>query len=304
VEQDLVLRKKCPVCDHQGSFSHFLRCTDYTVSGLEFEIVACPECGLKFTNPIPPPESIGKYYESQEYISHSDTKSGLVARAYHFVRNYAIKQKLSLVRKHVARGTLLDYGCGTGAFLHHANRSGWQVLGLEPDPGARERARIKEATVYATLGEVLGACPDDGVNAITMWHVLEHVYDLRETITGLAGKLSDKGLFFIAVPNHRSGDATHYGRFWAAYDVPRHLYHFDIDSITHLFNQSGFSLLKAYPMKFDSYYVSLLSEKYKHGRTRYLPALLRGLSSNSGASKPEEYSSVIYVFGRGQLRNS
>ncbi|MBX3164760.1 MAG: class I SAM-dependent methyltransferase [Bacteroidetes bacterium] len=284
--------EKCPLCGH-SKFQPFLSCKDYTVSNEAFQIVSCENCSFKFTNPIPELSQIGNYYKSEDYISHSNTKKGLISKLYHFVRNYTLKQKLSLVSNHVPHGTILDYGCGTGMFLNICQNNGWKTLGIEPDEGARKIASEMGLEVVSDKSQISKA---KKFNAITLWHVLEHVYDLNETLTFFSEQLEQNGVLIIAVPNHKSYDAKLYKEFWAAYDVPRHLYHFEKKTMGQLLLKFGFTLVETKPMKFDSFYVSLLSEKYKHGRTNYLSAFWTGLKSNFAAKKAENYSSVIYVF--------
>jgi len=239
---------------------------------------------------------MGDYYKSENYISHSNTKKGLVSRLYHIVRNYTLGQKLKLVEAHVSRGTLLDYGCGTGMFLNAAAADGWKAFGIEPDAGARKLAQEGGNSIAATLKDFSAQNPSFRANAITLWHVLEHVPDLSKTISFLKAALDPGGVLIIAVPNLNSNDAAYYGEHWAAYDVPRHLYHFNKGSLEDLLNRNGFALTETRPMKFDSFYVSMLSEKYRHGKINYVRAFLRGLISNLSASSAHDYSSVIYIF--------
>jgi len=285
----------CPVCKNQ-SFSPFITCEDHTVSHEKFNIVSCEKCEFKFTNPIPDISNLGSYYKSEDYISHSNTKRGLVSKLYHFVRSYTLKKKLRLLSSHVSRGTVLDYGCGTGMFLDVCETAGWRSLGIEPDAGARKIAKDMKLKVYPGKTELNNDHKDEKFDAITLWHVLEHVTDLEETLNFFKVKLNRDGVLIIAVPNYTSYDAKHYQEFWAAYDVPRHLYHFEIETITLLLSNFGFKLEATFPMKFDSFYVSMLSEKYKNGSVKYLSAFLNGLKSNLKAKSPSNYSSVIYAF--------
>jgi predicted SAM-dependent methyltransferase len=126
-----------------------------------------------------------------------------------------------------------------------------------------------------------------------MWHVLEHVYHLKRDIAELVRILKPDGSLIIAVPNMSSKDAKQYKEFWAAYDVPRHLYHFQKETIVNLMSQFNLSCKEILPMKFDSYYVSMLSEKYKNGKL--VSGVLNGLKSNLDA-KSGGFSSQIYVF--------
>ncbi|MBL7932104.1 MAG: class I SAM-dependent methyltransferase [Bacteroidia bacterium] len=287
--------KNCPVCK-QTDFKPFITCKDYTVSKENFQIASCTSCGFKFTNPIPDISKLGDYYKSEDYISHSNTKQGIISKLYHAVRNYTLKGKLKLISEYVSRGTLLDYGCGTGMFLKVCQDAGWKVQGMEPDAGARRIASEMKVKTYADKSELAPVLGERSVDIITLWHVLEHVTDLEDTLTFFKSRLSKNGALMIAVPNHNSFDAKHYKEFWAAYDVPRHLYHFEPKTISKLLAQHGFVLEKIVPMKFDSFYVSMLSEKYKTGSIRYLNAFINGLKSNLKAGSEMNYSSIIYVF--------
>lgn len=285
----------CPVCGHDKQ-SAFISCVDYTVSKETFNISSCNDCGFKFTNPIPSLNTLGDYYKSEEYISHSNTKKGLVSNMYHAVRNYTLKGKLKLLNSLVSRGTILDYGCGTGMFLEVCKKDGWNSIGIEPDLGASAIAKNSGTKIYNSKEELQENDNKTQFDAISLWHVLEHVVDLKNTVSVLNSRLKEKGVMIIALPNHRSHDSLYYDRFWAAYDLPRHLYHFDKSSISKLMNEFGYTLEDTKPMLFDSFYVSLLSEKYKRGSTNYLNAFKTGLISNIKALNSKEYSSHIYIF--------
>jgi 2-polyprenyl-3-methyl-5-hydroxy-6-metoxy-1,4-benzoquinol methylase len=291
----MIKLKSCPVCESVG-LQENLKCLDHSVSKEEFSIVLCNACGFKFTNPRPEDADLGRYYKSDEYISHSDTKKGIVAKLYHMVRSYALQTKISLVRQFVSRGTILDYGCGTGGFLSVCAKSGWKAYGVEPDSGARKLASTGSTDVYSSIADLVALKGDVMFDAITMWHVLEHVPALDYTLKFCKDKLCVSGVLVVALPNHLSLDAKYYGTYWAAYDVPRHLYHFDQKTVVALLDKHGFDLQTSLPMKFDSFYVSMLSEKYKNGRVKYLAAFLQGLRSNIGARSSGQYSSKIYVF--------
>lgn len=285
----------CPVCQN-SIFEKYLEVQDYTVSQEKFQIVSCKSCGFKFTNPRPNQIEIGEYYKAESYISHTNASKGLIAKIYHTVRKYTLKNKINLInRLYPQKGKLLDVGCGTGMFLNEAHENGWSVNGIEPDSGARQIAEeINKATIKT---EILTSFLNEKFNIITMWHVLEHVHLLNETVDWLKQRLTEDGSLIIAVPNHESKDAEIYQAQWAAYDVPRHLYHFSQKSIEQLFDQKGFRLEEILPMKFDSFYVSMLSTNYQAGKIKYLKAFMDGLKSNFDASnKNGNYSSLIYIF--------
>lgn len=286
--------KQCPVCQSQ-TFEVYLTVRDYTVSQEQFKIVTCKKCGFRFTNPRPDSEAIGEYYKAESYISHTNTSKGLISKIYQEVRKFTLKGKLNLInRLSPQKGKLLDVGCGTGMFLNVARENGWKVNGIEPDAGAR--AIAEETNQIKINDEILSSFQQETFEVISLWHVLEHIHQLNETIEWLKARLSKDGSLIIAVPNHESKDAKIYQEQWAAYDVPRHLYHFSQNSIKELFAKHGFVLKETLPMKFDSFYVSMLSTKYQSGKINYIKAFADGLKSNYSASKENQnYSSLIYV---------
>ena len=275
-----------------------LKAKDHTVSGQEFEIYECKNCSLRFTQNVADENGISKYYQSEDYISHSDTSKGFVNSLYHFVRQITLKSKLSIITKYSGSkaGEILDIGAGTGAFLNVMKSSGWNITGVEPDETARRNA-FKNYQLNLLGNEQLFNFQLQSFDAITMWHVLEHVHKLNEYILQAKNLLKENGVLIIAVPNYTSYDAEVYQQNWAAYDVPRHLYHFSPASMKELLKKHDLKLIKTLPMWFDSYYVSMLSEKYKNnGKDNFMAALLTGFSSNFKAFfKKELCSSVIYV---------
>lgn len=290
---------ECPACK-SAEIAKALVAKDDTVSKENFEIWKCAVCGLLFTQDIPNQASIGQYYKASSYVSHSDTKDGLINKLYHRVRKITLKQKVEMVKKYTGKssGVVLDIGSGTGAFLNELSKAGWESFGLEPDADARMVAE-KLYGIKARPSHEIYELPAKSFDAITLWHVLEHVHDLHGYIHKFSDILKDTGVLFIAVPNHTSGDARKYGDHWAAWDVPRHLYHFSPASIERLMKQHHFRLDKTLPMWFDSFYVSMLSEKIAKGSINYVSAFTNGLASNMNAAKDTGLcSSIIYIFKR------
>ena len=281
----------CPGCDHTQFETH-VQVKDWMITQESFTIQKCLGCGFHFTNPIPSEETIGSYYKSEEYVSHSSTNKGLVNKLYNLVRTITLDRKVSLIRSYAKGNAVLDIGSGTGHFLNACNLAGLDVQGLEPDSDARSFAKESFGLELQPL-ETLQTIESNSKDIITMWHVLEHVYHLKRDVAEITRVLKDKGTLFVAVPNMNSFDAKVYKEHWAAYDVPRHLYHFQENTIKKLFSQFDMECVNIYPMKFDSYYVSMLSEKYKGGNI--LKAFFNGWLSNM-KSDTNGFSSQIYVF--------
>lgn len=274
------------------NLKNYLNVKDNSVSKETFELLYDENLDLLITSPQPAEDVLGRYYESDDYISHTDGKRSIFEKAYHFVKNIALKNKLSLINDlQKSRGSLLDIGAGTGDFLLVAKENGWKTVGIEPSEKAKAIAQGKGVELKSNLSDFA----DHSFDIITMWHVLEHVPNLENQIKELKRLVKPDGSIIIAVPNFKSFDANYYKEFWAAYDVPRHLWHFSKTAIEKLFATENLELVKIFPMKFDSFYVSLLSEKYKTGKMNYFKAFSIGLKSNLKAKKNLEYSSHIYV---------
>lgn len=323
----------------------YLKTKDYSVSKENFELLLDDRIDLLITNPRPEKEDLGVYYESENYISHTDSKKTITEITYNFVKKYALNKKLELLNSFsTEHKTVLDIGCGTGDFLNTCQQAGWKVTGIEPSKKAREKGleKLKKGTyIYSDIHaffeddfageekeidykqsykhtklyhhsehetknvekevlkfegkEIQNESNPYQFDVITLWHVLEHVYDLDMYIYRLKQLLKPDGVLVIAVPNYKSYDAEHYKQFWAAYDVPRHLWHFSQTSIHRLFSTELMKVVKTIPMKFDAFYVSLLSEQYKTGKKNFIKAIINGIKSNKAAKRTGEYSSLIYV---------
>lgn len=271
---------------------HFLTLKDYSVSKETFDLYYDETLDMLITHPQPSLESLGKYYESEDYISHTDSKRSLFEKLYHFIKTIALKDKLNLINSlQPHKGQILDIGAGTGDFLSVAKNSGWKTVGVEPSDKAKAIAKSKGVSFVSVTSEL----ENHSFDVISMWHVLEHVPDLDKQIKELKRLLKPTGTLIIAVPNFKSFDAKYYGKFWAAFDVPIHFWHFSKTAVKLLFEKEEIKLEKVLPMKFDSFYVSLLSEKYKSGKMNFIKAFFIGLQSNWSASQHFEYSSHIYI---------
>lgn len=285
----------CPICQGQR-LKPYLSCEDHTVSHETFTLEECERCGFVMTNPRPTEKDLPAYYKSDAYISHSNKPANLTDRVYKFSRYFTLKWKLHLVKRYSVAGpdSILDFGCGTGDFLARCKKHGLQTFGVEPSRVARQKAAQQ---TNATIWEDASGT-DQEFDVITLWHVLEHVPLFHQTLDQLRDLLATDGTMFIAVPNLKSLDSQQYGQYWAAYDVPRHLWHFSRETMRKILSQHQLTLVKTVPMKLDAYYVSLLSEKYmqqRPGIRNMAKALIHGWQSNRKARTTGQYSSLIYI---------
>ncbi|REH56324.1 methyltransferase family protein [Tenacibaculum gallaicum] len=268
----------------------FLNCIDHTVSKESYEVMRNEDYDMLVTSPVP--NNLEKYYASEDYISHTDSKTSLFDKTYQFVKNYTLKKKLKLINSfNTEEKSILDIGAGTGDFLKVCEKGGWRINGVEPSEKARDFAKNKNINLVEDISKI----DNKQFDVITLWHVLEHIPNLTEYVQQLKSLLKPNGFLIIAVPNYKSFDSKHYKEFWAAYDVPRHLWHFSKTAISKIFSFVEIKVEKTLPMKFDSFYVSLLSEKYKTKKSRPIHAFLTGLKSNMKAKRSGEYSSLIYI---------
>ena len=293
---------ECPVCS-KTDFSPFLNCIDFFVTKEEFKIKQCDYCGFKITENIADEKNIGKYYQSQEYISHSNTSKGLVNAAYHQVRKFMLGQKRKIVEKAtgIRKGNILDVGTGTGFFLNQMKEHAWDVSGTEKSPEAREFAK-NEFGIDIEESEQLFQLKEKQYDAITLWHVLEHIHRIDENMKAFVRLLKPNGKLIIAVPNHDSYDAKHYKEFWAAYDVPRHIWHFSPAQMKLFGEKYNLKVTQIKTMPFDSFYVSMLSEKYKKSGLGMVKGFIHGkISWLQSLVNAKKCSSVIYIFSKSAL---
>ena len=294
---DILKIDTCPLCGGQ-QLEHALTCTDHYASGETFEVIRCVHCGFLMTQNAPVEAKIGKYYETPDYISHSDTQKGMMNRVYHWVRQFMLSRKVALVKQasKMSTGTLLDYGTGTGYFTNAMAQNKWTVKAIEKSPQARAFAKERFG-LDVDAETALPLYEPKTFDVVTLWHVLEHVEHLNEMWETLHKILKDRGVLIMAVPNPDSYDAQKYGKWWAAYDVPRHLWHFRPSVMQQFGAKHGFILEERMPMPFDAFYVSMLTEKYKGSKFSFIKGLLTGTCAwFSALSKKERSSSMIYVF--------
>lgn len=287
----------CPLC-RCSRLEHAMKCKDFYVSGEEFELMKCTSCGFLFTQHPPVEAEIGAYYETPDYVSHSDTRKGLMNKIYHQVREQMLVRKAKLINQVTGKtsGRLLDIGAGTGYFANTMQQQGWEVEAVEKSEQARLFAKTHFDLEILEEG-ALADFDDKAFDVITLWHVMEHLEQINETWERLSRLLTDDGVLVVALPNCKSYDARRYGAHWAAYDVPRHLWHFTPSTIQQFGNKHGFILTAQFPMPFDGFYVSILSERYKRHYFSFVRGMIAGgIGWMQSLSKREKSSSIIYIF--------
>lgn len=286
----------CPFCQSESK-DLYLKLKDYFLTQEDFEIYRCPHCGLLFTWPRPDDNVIGNYYKSDDYLSHNESKKGLIPFIYNRVKRVNIKNKFTIATTAAKGNRMLDFGCGVGDFIFYAKQHGYEVSATDVSQNAREAAAHKLGTPLPSPEQVF-AMPNQNFDIITMWHVLEHISDLRTQIFHLDRLLAPEGRLVIALPDYLSYDAQYYKDKWAAYDVPRHLNHFDRNSLQNLFAGTRLKLVDTKPLKWDAYYISMLGEKYRGSSLSFVKGIIQGFKSNRAARKSGEYSSMVYIFER------
>jgi len=297
----MVKNKICLVCGNE-TFNHLLQLKDYSITQEDFTLDQCPKCKFVFTQNVPEESEAGRYYQSADYISHSDTNEGLINKAYHLVRKIMLSKKLKLIRSLSGSKEILDIGCGTGYFLNHMRENGYETLGVEADENTRKYGAEKfKLNILSPAAFKTGAIKSK-FGFVTLWHVLEHLYDPKLYLSIIRDVLKKDGYLIIALPNKDSFDGRHYGKYWAGYDVPRHLWHFTPETFKPFAENAGFDIVKMNRLPFDSFYVSMLSEKYKKSNLGLLKGAWIGLISFLKSwMNAKHTSSVIYVLQKKEV---
>lgn len=294
MEHKTEIIKNCPVCGSE-KLEEKLKVKDYFLTQEDFSVQECKACGFQITNPRPTKKTISGYYKSEDYISHSNKKQGLFASLYQIARKFNLSSKYKIISKHAKPGLALDIGSGTGHFLNYIENKGWKVQGIEPDEDAAKIA-TKNFNLKISSEKIIPELKNNSFDLISMWHVLEHVHNLNERLAELRRLIKPEGLLILALPNPDSYDANYYVKYWAAYDVPRHLYHFRKKDVIALAKKHKMSVEKIYPMRLDAFYVALLSEKYIGKKFGLFRAIFIAFVSNwKNSRKNPNSSSLIYI---------
>lgn len=267
-----------------------MKIKDHFLTQEIFEIKETEIPGILKTSPIP--ENLDRYYESKDYISHHQDSGSLKEKLYKLLQKFNLNYKKKILISEIGKEKkVLDYGCGAGEFIKFIEND-FETFGFEPNEKARSFA--KEKTSKTKFISSLDEIENNSLDAITLWHVFEHIDNQKDVLNIFRNKLKINGLLIIAVPNHTSYDAKHYQEFWAAYDVPRHVFHFSKNGMIKLMNNENWKLEKIKPLLLDSYYISILSENYKKNTLSWFFGGIRGAISNFKALKTGEFSSLIY----------
>ena len=273
----MVHHDRCPLCSSEMTENHF-NCTDHFVSGESFAIARCITCGFMFTQDYPDENEIYRYYESAGYISHSDTSKGIINKSYHLIRQLMLLRKKRIIKKitGLRHGNLLDVGSGTGHFASVMRNSGWSVKGIEISGKARDFSSTTfDLEIFAP--EQIAELDSCSFDCVTMWHVLEHFHDPHRYFSDIIRLLKPGGVCLVALPNCSSTDAEHYREVWAAFDVPRHLWHFDPSTFAHFVRKTGLTVERQMILPFDVFYISVLSEKYKGSKWPFISGITRAI---------------------------
>lgn len=284
--------KKCPICS-ESQILPLLRTSDFFFTNEEFSLTKCSSCGFVFTNPIPDVDKIGHYYETDKYLSHNSASSGFIGSIYKKVREINLQNKYTIIKKYKSEGNIIDIGSGTGEFLNYLKLKLWITKGIEPSNNARKFA-IENYDLDVDDEKALNEIESATFDVVTMWHVLEHVYNLEDRIKTIVRLLKADGIAIIAIPMIDSPDSVKFGKYWAGLDVPRHLYHFSADTFKLLAQKFNLEIIDKYPMKFDALYVSWLSHQAMKHSMPLVKGVFDGIKSNIKANK-SNYSSMIFV---------
>lgn len=295
----MISHSACPLCSSER-ITLYLKCTDHLVSKEKFDLFKCSACGFVFTREYPDEHSIGKYYESDDYISHDDNAKEFINRLYLLARNLMLLRKRKIIEKATGlrKGNILDIGCGTGYFAGTMKKSGWDVIGIEPNRKARDYGS-KRFGIDVLSPEQISGLPGQSFDCITMWHVMEHLHDPFKYSVEITRLLKPGGIIIAALPNSSSSDAEFYGRFWAAYDCPRHLWHFNPSTFKIFWEKKGYEIINISRLPLDVFYISILSEKNKGSEIPIIKGLITGLVfAVKSAINKNKCSSLVYFLSR------
>ena len=267
-----------------------LKIRDHFLTKEVFNVVEHIEGVLK-TEPDLDEKTLKKYYDSSQYSSHNNI-GGCIGFLYSLSARIMLRFKFRVLAKHINKESLIvDFGCGTGGFMSSLKKKKYNVVGVDSNKKARDKCLEKKLTTFKSIKDF-----KENIDAITFWHSFEYVSNPNEILNQIINQSKNNLTVVIALPNYRSFDAKHYGAFWAAYDVPRHRFHYSARGIKKLMKSYGFECLKTKPMLLDAFYISIMSEKYKKSKLSFVKGIMVGLISNLAGLFSSSYSSSVFVF--------
>ncbi len=218
----------CPLC--RGGFVR--RLFDFDA---RFHLAECAGCGLVLTVPRLSAEEIGDYYPPEYYGDENRRFNPL----FEWLITVFRRRRVRRIRAYVAKGRVLDVGCGRGLTLSYLAEDGWSVQGVEISDVAAGHARSVLGIPVHT-GDVLSTPFDEGsFDVVVLWHSLEHFAEPGAVLDRCARLLAPGGLLVVAVPNYESLQARASGRSWFHLDVPRHYVHFRLGVLVQALNARG-----------------------------------------------------------------
>lgn len=255
-----------------------------------FHIATCGACGMKRTIDAPALKDIGTYYAHESYVSHT----GVRVWPLRVLRTLRLWLRAHMISSFFQRkGSLLDIGCGVGDFAALIQKQGWNVLCIEPDESTRQKAQ-KQYKLDVRDVSALAHLPEATFDVITLWHVLEHMYDPLQTGATVKRLLNSEGVCIVAVPNAEAYSAEHYGCNWVAYDVPRHVSHFRSRDIHTWAERSGLEVIRQSSVPLDEFFCCLKSGALR-GDWLFVRVLRAIQCFCIAAFQPKRASTMLFV---------
>jgi 2-polyprenyl-3-methyl-5-hydroxy-6-metoxy-1,4-benzoquinol methylase len=267
-----------------------MKIKDYFYSQDVFEVLPSKHEGVLETFPKLNEAELSGYYNHENYISHQTKSKTLLEKVYQVAKRVMIKRKQNKVFNFCKSGRILDIGTGTGDFLKSFDSKSWEKFAIEPNEGLHKALKNEKIHILKSVEEI----QHQQFDVITLWHALEHIPNLEGTLQRIQSSLNPDGVLIIAVPNYNSYDAAFYKTHWAAWDVPRHVWHFSKSGLISLCQKFNFEFVTNSPLLLDAFYISIISEKYRNSNNM-LRAFCVGLYSNLLGLFKNEYSSFVYV---------
>ena len=240
---------ECILCNSKKYFNTIETVTDRFDKSSQYQIQRC-RCGMISTNPRLDFEELSDHYKNKNY--HPQNRENRIFNCfYRIAQIFNNRSKKKLIQKYHCKGFLLDYGGGDGQFCRYMSRNNWNTHIYEP---------------YLKISGIKGGFVSDKkevksgfYDVISMFHSLEHIYDLDDAFSLISRSLIEKGVLIVSVPNYNAAERPWFKSKWIAYDVPRHVHHFTIESIKKILDKYGFEIIDYRPMYIDTIYNIIMS---------------------------------------------